>query len=111
MITVTVTPVLMTIFLIVFSLATGVFSTFLLFWAHGGGWHPLRMARDIVDDLRAVQADPVMIGYAPTLAVVFVLIVVWCVVLATFSTTTPTSKPAAGFHPVHDIIDFFRGAL
>lgn len=104
MITVTVTAVLMTIFLIVFSLATGVFSTFLLFWAHGGGWHPLRMARDI-DDLRAVQADPVMIGYAPTLAVV------WCVVLATFSTTTPTSKPAAGFHPVHDIIDFFRGAL
>ena len=83
MITVTVTAVLMTIFLIVFSLATGVSSTFLLFWAHGGGWHPLRMARDI-DDLRAVQADPVMIGYAPTLAVVFVLIVVWCVVLATF---------------------------
>lgn len=54
MITVTVTAVLMTIFLIVFSLATGVFSTFLLFWAHGGGWHPLRMARDI-DDLRAVR--------------------------------------------------------
>ncbi|MCB0909973.1 MAG: hypothetical protein KDB63_22985 [Nocardioidaceae bacterium] len=52
-----------------------------------------------------------MIGYAPTLAAVFVLIVVWCVVLATFSTTTPTSKPAAGFHPTHDIIDFFRGAL
>ena len=54
MITVIVTAVLITAFLIVFSLAMGVFSTSLLFWAHGGGWHPLRMARDTADELRAM---------------------------------------------------------